>query len=276
MNTENSNQNSTPQPPEQSSSLSDQAHQDRALFDRIAEQYCRKDLLPASRAARRQRLFQTLSAVPLPTTATVLEVGCGAGFSAEYLQARIGGYWGVDYSEKLIQYARARHTGSHIRFAAVPIQEFQPGQTFDLIFAIGLLHHLDDLDATLASLLPLLKPGGWFVANEPQPANPLISFARRIRKRIDANYSSDQKELTDRELRDACARHGLNSVRVLPQGFFSTPFAEVPLFPQWLTTPCSHLACLADRTLERLPGWLLQRLSWNLILAGQKPEYTDD
>ena len=42
----------------------DRAERDRALFDRIAREYCRKDLALASRVARRQRLMRTLVSVP--------------------------------------------------------------------------------------------------------------------------------------------------------------------------------------------------------------------
>lgn len=270
MNNEHQPDNLNPPAPEQQPA--DHTTRDRELFDRIATEYCRKDLLPASRAARRHRLLQTLQAVPFASDSTVLEVGCGAGFAAQYLQGHISRYCGVDYSENLIRYARRHNAGAGIEFVTQNIRDFQPDQSFDLIFAIGLLHHLDDLDTTLPSLVSLLKPGGWFIANEPQPANPVISIARRVRKRFDSKYSSDQRELSAQELRDACRRAGLSELRLQPQGLFSTPFAEVPLSPQWLTTPCAHLACFTDRTLERLPGWLLEKLTWNLIIAGRKPD----
>ena len=62
------------------------AAQDRQLFNDIAEHYCGKDRTESSRVARRHRLRQTLELVPLDNARTVLEVGCGAGFSADYLE----------------------------------------------------------------------------------------------------------------------------------------------------------------------------------------------
>ncbi|WP_339676491.1 class I SAM-dependent methyltransferase [uncultured Gimesia sp.] len=248
----------------------DHAVRDRELFNQIAEKYCRKDLLPATRHARKHRLFQTLKAVQMSSKADVLEVGCGAGFAAKYLEGRVGSYCGVDYSEKLIHYARVHNSGPEIEFVASNIKDFQPGKSFDLIFAIGLLHHFDDLDSMLKSTIGLLKPGGWFVANEPQPGNPLISFARRVRKSIDANYSAEQKELTAKSLRSACERAKLSSVQIVPQGLFSTPFAEVPLHPQWLFAPISNLACFTDKFVERLPAKVFHKLTWNLVVAGKR------
>lgn len=250
----------------------DHAVRDRELFDRIATKYYRKDLVPAARLARKHRLFQTLRAAPLSSAATVLEVGCGAGFAARYLKGRVGSFCGVDYSENLIHYARVHNSGPQVEFVAADIKDFQPQRSFDVIFAIGLLHHLDDLDSMLENVVHLLKPGGWFVANEPHPGNPLISVARRIRKKIDTQYSAEQKELTATSLRSVCERVGLQSVQIVPQGLFSTPFAEVPLKPQWLFVPFSMLACLTDKMMERLPATILQKLTWNLIVAGQRKE----
>ncbi|QDU07031.1 class I SAM-dependent DNA methyltransferase [Gimesia aquarii] len=265
-------EHTNPQSQNQQDADTDHATRDRELFDQIAEKYCRKDLLTATRHARRHRLFQTLRSIPMSPKADVLEVGCGAGFSAKYLEGRVGSYCGVDYSENLIHYACVHNSGPEIEFVAANIKDFQPGKSFDLIFAIGLLHHFDDLDSMLKSTVQLLKPGGWFIANEPQPGNPLVSVARRIRKRIDTHYSAEQKELTARSLQDACERANLSSVQILPQGLFSTPFAEVPLSPQWLSTPFSYLACFTDKIVERLPAIALRKLTWNLIVAGQKPE----
>ncbi len=65
--------------------LTGRESRDQALFERVAADYHRKDLLPAHRRARRHRLMQTLRSVELPADCSILEVGCGAGFAADYL-----------------------------------------------------------------------------------------------------------------------------------------------------------------------------------------------
>jgi len=67
---------------DESESANDQEAYDRELFNDSAEVYCRKDLLPASRCARKLKLMETVRLVPLPAMGRVLEVGCGAGFAA--------------------------------------------------------------------------------------------------------------------------------------------------------------------------------------------------
>jgi len=257
-------------------SLSEFAGRDRALWERIAADYCRKDLVSSTRIARRLRTRQSISAIPggLQTAGglpQMLEIGCGAGFAAEYLKGMYSEFCGVDYSQELIELARHRNADARVDFQVADIKTFTPGRQYDVIFAIGVLHHLDDVPTTLSHVLSLLRPGGWFIANEPSPANPIVSLARQIRKSVDANYSSEQRELTKQELWTTVTGAGFQDVLIKPQGVFSTPFAEVVLRPQFLTTPLSGLAALTDRCLESTLGGWLGRLSWNLIVAGRRP-----
>jgi SAM-dependent methyltransferase len=247
------------------------ADRDRALFDRIAREYCRKDLTPASRVARRQRLFRTLARVPLDGQMAVLEAGCGAGFSANYLRGRCSTYVGIDYSENLIEYARHHNAAGGAHFAAASIYDFEPEHRLDLVFMIGVLHHLADMDGALRRMFTWLKPEGWLAANEPQPGNPLVQLARRVRKRVDGSYSDDQETLSSRRLHRLFRAAGFVNVRTRPQGIISTPFAEVVLNPQFVTRPLATVACWFDTAAESLLWPLLAPVSWNLVAVGQRP-----
>jgi SAM-dependent methyltransferase len=245
---------------------------DQRLFEDIASAYCRKDLLPASRLARCHRLRQTLEAVPLPAGAVLLEVGCGAGFSAAYLAGYYGAYVGIDYAEPFIAYARQHHQCQGATFEVSNIKSYQSDRRFDVVFMIGVLHHIEQLEEALPAMLTLLKPGGWFVANEPHPGNPLIRLARVIRKRLDPHYASEQQELSAAELQHLYRQAGLVDIGIIPQGLLSTPFAEVILQPQAIMQGLAALACAIDARLERWLGRLLQPLTWNLIAVGRKPQ----
>lgn len=247
----------------------DRQARDRQLFDEIAAAYCQKDLAPASRLARETRLIQTLKAAPLPDDASVLEVGCGAGFAAEYLQGRVASYLGIDYSANLIDYARRHNRRPGVEFEVSSIEDFDSPRRFDAILMVGLLHHLSDVQAALRKMVGFLKPGGYLLANEPHSGNPLISMCRRVRKKIDRSYSIDQEEMSARQCKELLENAGFSNVRIHPQGVFSTPFAEVVLGPQWLTTPLAAVACRLDIVLEQLLGRLLSRVSWNLIVGGK-------
>jgi 2-polyprenyl-3-methyl-5-hydroxy-6-metoxy-1,4-benzoquinol methylase len=249
----------------------DEERKDRALFERIAEKYCRKDLVPASRTARKQRLLRTLASLPRKTGLAVLEIGCGAGFSAQYLSGWYERFVGLDYSANLIDYARRHNTRPGAEFVAVNVKDYDSPSQFDVVIMIGVLHHIHDVPAAMLQMTKLLKPGGYLLANEPQPANPLVRAARKVRKRVDNAYSDDQRELSARDLEQMFEAAGLEDVRILPQGVFSTPFAEVVLKPEIVIRPMSAMACAVDTLLETTLGPLLRPLSWNLVASGRMP-----
>ena len=209
--------------------------------------------------------------MPNADTATILEVGCGAGFSVDYLDGHFARYIGVDYAEELIGYAKAHHEGPNVEFHACDIREFECQPPCDVVVMIGVLHHFDDIPGILQHIVKLVRPGGWIVANEPQSANPIVELARRIRKSVDAAYSDDQVTLDGDRLRSLYENAGLDNIRIVPQGFTSTPFAEVVLPPQVVTRVLSKAACGFDTMIGQAPAkGMLQNLSWNLIAAGQR------
>jgi SAM-dependent methyltransferase len=218
--------------------------------------------------ARRLRLEQTLAKVPGENFDRVLEVGCGAGFGAEYLQGSFDRYVGIDHSRRLIEVAREKNSGEGVRFEAKSIETFEPPFDFDLILMIGVLHHLEKPSRSLKTMVRWLRPGGYLVANEPQPANPLIRVARRARARLDSAYSSDQEEFSPDDLRSLFQGAGLEKIEIDPQGFLSTPFAEVVLGPRHIMMPLARGACAIDRSLERRSTAWKRKLSWNLIARG--------
>lgn len=245
---------------------------DRALFNQISGDYFKKDMLQASSMARRHRLQKSLESAGLESTHKILEIGCGGGFSAKYLDGHYADYLGIDYAETMIEFAQTYWDIPHASFRAINIKDLEPEcKDFDLIVMIGVLHHMTDMENVLIKLKTHLKPGGKIVANEPQPGNPLITLMRRVRKRMDPAYSNEQRELSDKEILKAFRSAGYVNIHLHPQGFFTTPFAEVDLKPQWLMTFLASLACRLDDCLGKFFGPRLIRLSWNLIVTAENP-----
>jgi len=242
--------------------------QDRALFDRMAASYAQKDLHECSRVAREQRLRQTLNAAGVRPK-HLLEVGCGAGFTARYLADSYETYTGVDYSSELIRYAEHYNRGPQRSFVCSNINGFSASRKFDVILMIGVLHHMPDPAETLARLRSLLAPEGVVIANEPQRGNPVISSLRWLRKRVDLKYSSDQVEFSEAEIEALFERSGYE-VESVPQGIFSTPFAETRPLPEMMSLPMARLATAVDPALERLIGGpRARRLAWNVVVVGR-------
>ena len=66
----------------------------------------------------------------------------------------------------------------------------------------------------------------------------------------------------------------MTDIRTKPQGLFSTPFAEIPMKPQWPFRPLSKVAWLLDVAADRVLGHLLQWATWNVVVAGRRPDHT--
>lgn len=251
------------------SNFSERETRDRTLFDEISERYVRKDMLVPHRRARMLRLNQTLGQIGCIDDLKILELGCGAGFSAAYIGDRPAKYVGIDYSEGLIKVARSMNSNDRTEFEVAHIHEYTPNEKFDVVFMIGLLHHLDDPIDTLGHVKKFIKTDGVIVANEPQSGNPLVSWMRRVRKKMDNDYSDEQLEYSKSDLVELFSNAELKEIKVSAQGLFSTPFAEVVFPLQWLANPLSSVSCATDSILERRFNNVLQRLSWNLIVSGK-------
>jgi SAM-dependent methyltransferase/uncharacterized protein YbaR (Trm112 family) len=109
----------------------------------------------------------------------VLDAGCGIGRHA-YYAARCGAeVWAVDISDAVEVAARnTEGTGTNIVQADLNHLPFRE-DSFDLVYSMGVLHHLPDPERAFRYLLRFLKPGGEFRmfvywAPEGQPFKRLL------------------------------------------------------------------------------------------------------
>jgi len=248
---------------------------DQELFDRIARRYARKDSCASSALARRNKLFSALKPIleKSGTLGTMVDVGCGIGGPAKYLAGRYERYIGIDHSPELIELARACHGDNpRAEFIAANIKsEGLPSRVADVVLSDGALHHMSELDKVLESLGRIAKPGAFIVVIEPQNANPLIAVMRGARKLLDPAYSRDQASFSWEDLRCLFLSAGISDIAVDYQGFFSTPFAEVVLFPQAVFIPLSRLAGALDRWLQGKLPVALKKMSFNIVVSGHFP-----
>ena len=94
---------------------------------------------------------------------SVLEVGCGTGELAEEIAAALPAcaYLATDASESMVAATAAR--GLHAEVATIGSLPY-PDASFDVVVAAWMLYHVPDLDAALAEVRRVLRPGGSFVA----------------------------------------------------------------------------------------------------------------
>ena len=108
----------------------------------------------------------------------VLDLGCAGGFMAEELANQGATVTGIDPAAQAIGAARthADQTGLDIRYD-IGVGEDLPydDETFDAIFCVDVLEHVEDLTKVMAEVTRVLKPGGVFLFDTIN-RNPLSRF----------------------------------------------------------------------------------------------------
>jgi len=112
----------------------------------------------------------------------ILDLGCGAGEAAVWFAKQGADVTASDLSSEflaLVQRVAALHgTQLHTHHADADRLDF-PDNTFDVVYAGNVLHHVDT-DKTLDQIHRILKPGGVLVSWDPLTHNPVINIYRRM------------------------------------------------------------------------------------------------
>jgi SAM-dependent methyltransferase len=121
----------------------------------------------AYRYALEEHILKRLDAIDFRGK-RVLEIGLGQGADAEQIIRR-GAIWsGVDLTPESIDRVSTR-----LRLRDLPFEDIKcasalslpfPGNTFDLVFSHGVLHHIPDITSAQREIARVLKPGGRLVA----------------------------------------------------------------------------------------------------------------
>jgi 2-polyprenyl-6-hydroxyphenyl methylase/3-demethylubiquinone-9 3-methyltransferase len=148
----------------------------------------------------------------------VLDVGCGGGILAEALAREGAVVTGVDPSEKSLAVARAHAAQSGLEIdyrvgSAEGLASSGFAQGFDLVFAVDVLEHVDDLDRTLAAIGTVLAPGGGlgFLTHNRTIAAflQLIWQEEYVEHTMPEGFHDFARFVTPVELTEQFARHGM-------------------------------------------------------------------
>lgn len=142
--------------------------------------------------------FKTLvsECVPPGGDNRILEIGCGPGTILPFLPSTRN-YVGFDLNPSYIERARARFPQA--QFVCAPVSQYTLAEqhSFDTVLAIGVVHHLDDEEATRLFQIAYdaLKPGGKLVtfdgvltSDQPATVRWMLSRDRGKYVRNEAGY----------------------------------------------------------------------------------------
>jgi len=121
------------------------------------------------------KAFQRLTS--LPAGSHIIDLGCGSGIFTQLLKEAGYRVTGLDISSKLIELGRETYPGLELIVGDAEALPFEDG-TFDGVLLSGLVHHFPDPRLLAAETFRILKPGGKFMAFDPNRINPFMYLYR--------------------------------------------------------------------------------------------------
>ena len=171
-----------------------------------------------------------------PTPCRVLDLGCGAGFLANYLAALGHRVSGLDADAESLEVARAYDRTACVDYrrgdaCALPFAD----ASFDVVCAMDLLEHVEDPAQLVAEAARVLAPGGTFffhTFNRTWLAKLIvIDGVRAFVKNTPKDLHVLRLFIPPRDLTATCSDHGLDIVELLG----SRPRFRWPLWRMLLT-----------------------------------------
>lgn len=154
----------------------------------------------------------------------VLDFGCGSGVMLPFLAQHSRQVTAIDIDllpvESLKKYIPLAENVRVLDAKQISLPQLTP-KSFDLINALDVLEHVDDLSTTLSDLLNLLKPGGRLVISGPTEN----TFYKIGRKLAGPEFSGEYHERGTAEIKRELARGA--GVRQIATLYWPAPLFEI-------------------------------------------------
>lgn len=209
----------------------------------------------------------------------ILDLGCGTGPVLCELRRHGFDTRGLDYSEDMLEHARARLRGQGLDDSGLRQGDCRatpyPAASFDVVLCLGVISYLEDYDPVLAEIERLLKPGGTLLISFRNAHNPVLSdpvaLARRTLRALLTPLLGPRRErfaigryLDFRTVTAKLEARGFDYLDFFGIGFGPFRFAGRRLFSERRAIRLSQrLMALCDRfALHRPRRWLTDISLW--------------
>jgi len=213
----------------------------------------------------------------------LLDLGCGAGENSVYFATKGAHCVAADYSPGMVEVALklAAANGVEIEGCTANAMALDfPDNTFDLVYASNLLHHIPEPKIALQEMHRVLKLGGKACFWDPLKHNPVINVYRRLATEVrtedemplDINLVDYIKSLFSQTMYDT---FWLATLWIFLRFYLIEKvdpnqeryWKKIIIEQERLKAEYQHLEML-DKILKKLP--LIKRFAWNLAVVAIK------
>jgi SAM-dependent methyltransferase len=213
----------------------------------------------------------------------LLDLGCGAGENSVYFAKKGADCIASDYSEGMVEVALklAQKNGVKVTGATVNAMALDfPDNSFDIVYASNLLHHLPDPTACIAEMHRVLKPGGQACFWDPLRHNPVINVYRRMATSVRTEDETPLHINIVRYVRSIFAEMDYDTFWLATLWIFLRFYLIERVNPNqeryWKKIILEHQRLApgyrrlekVDRLLKKMPG--ISRYAWNLAVVATK------
>lgn len=150
---------------------------ERAFFDKLGEHQPYNVFTDQANKKIVYTIQSILKQLQCQSVRTLVDIGCGSGIFTQLLVDAGYDCVGVDLSYALLQ--RGKQDAPRLAFLQADVEALPfPEASLDVLILSCLLHHLPDLTRCIAEVHRVLKPGGCFVAFDPNRWNPFMYLYR--------------------------------------------------------------------------------------------------
>ena len=191
----------------------------------------------------------------------VLDFGCGNGiYSEKVLNFNPSKLTAIDISEKAIEIAKSKGHDK-IDFKVENCENTKlDSSSFDIVYGVGILHHLS-LKKAVKEAERLLKKDGNLLFIEPLGTNPIINLYRKFTPNA---RSDDEHPLTFSDIK--YFESLLGKVKIHYYGFFTLIF--LPLYKSPKNSKIFSVLSKIDKILFTMP--FFKFLAWSVLIEAKK------
>jgi ubiquinone/menaquinone biosynthesis C-methylase UbiE len=153
--------------------------------------------IPASKMQAAENFFSPVITRLKWQKINVFEAGCGDGVHWKFIR-NMGNeylrYTGIDISAAAIDQLRKKKLCPQDRFIRMDLSALsEPDNSYDIVFAFGVLAYTQNPNKSFAELCRICKPGGWvgiWIYPEPQGLSKAVFFTIRYICRIIGTFGT--------------------------------------------------------------------------------------